>query len=165
MNLIRRNAKLCARRRNWSWQMQAPLFGDEIEVNHLWIWMQYLSKWTGKPILTVWVILPVHTVHDFLLCCRQSHNTSVAIFLILLYKARNSGIAFEYLQFGLSFLYAPCMISISVTDNPIIHLYSIAKDSGTSPPFGTQPHRSLYYLKRQSEIIDIIICRFQILLV
>ena len=52
-NLIRTNAKLCARRRNWSWQMQVPLFGDEIGCNHLWIWMQYLRKWTGKPIFNI----------------------------------------------------------------------------------------------------------------
>ncbi len=32
--------------------MQVALFGDEIEVDHFWIWMQNLPKWKGKHMLT-----------------------------------------------------------------------------------------------------------------
>ena len=48
-----------------------------------------------------------------------------------------------YLQLGLSLRYAPCTISISVTDKPKIQRYSSTRVLGTWSGRGIQPTRSL----------------------
>jgi len=80
-----------------------------------------------------------HTLHARA-CWREIKKTAPIICKLSLSLSLSLS---PHVPFGLSLRYAPCMISISVTDKPSIHLYVLLTASGTSSSAGTQPIRSL----------------------